>query len=109
MPRIPTRNRFAALAATALGASLLAVATAPAAVAAAAEAKVSFADLDLTTEAGRATLSTRVDRAARAVCTSQVETGTILRRRANPECVATTKAQIERQLAQRMSDNKLGG
>jgi UrcA family protein len=109
MPRIPARNRFATLAATALGASLLAVAAAPAAMAAATEAKVSFADLDLTTEAGRAALSARVDRAARSVCTSQVETGTILRRRADSTCVARIKSQIERQLAERMNDDRLGG
>ena len=70
---------------------------------------VHFGDLDLTTEAGRATLDARITRAARIVCSSQIETGTILRGRANPVCVAAARAQIERQVAVRTASSKLGG
>lgn len=109
MTRTVSTARFSMIAAAALAASSLAVITAPAAIAAATQATVTYGDLDLTTEAGRATLDARITRAARIACSSQIETGTILRGRANPECVAAARAQIERQVAVRTASSKLGG
>lgn len=107
MPRISTRNRFATLAATALGASLLAVATAPAAIAAVAEdATVNIGGLDLSSESGRVTMTARIERAARTVCKQPQAKADL---RAEKTCVATAKAKVMRHLAERVPETNLGG
>jgi UrcA family protein len=95
----------AAIAATALAATTLVFAP----VAMAGSAAVRTGDLDLATDAGKAALSARIDRAARAACTSQLETGTIFRNRASPACIAEARARIEQQLASRNGKDGLGG
>lgn len=102
-------TRTTLIAAASLLASTLAVATAPAAIAAANETEVRYGDLDLSTEAGRATLDTRIARAARAVCSSKVQTGTMFHGRIDAQCFAQAKSAIERQIAARTGNDRLGG
>ncbi len=90
-----------------LAAALAAAAFAPAVMAG--TAQVHLNDLDLSTEAGRTELNARIDKAAAAVCTTQVRTGTILNERVNRSCVTETRARIEQQVAARISTGSLGG
>lgn len=79
------------------------------AAAMAADTAVRVGDLDLSSDAGRAELSARVDRAARAVCSSKISTGTILRNRISQECLTDARRSIEQQLARRTEKSGLAG
>jgi UrcA family protein len=94
---------------TAAAAAIAAFTLTIAPVASAADVAVRFADLDLSTEAGRAELDTRIEKAARITCTSQLKTGTILLNRLSQRCVAETRRQISQQIAARAARNNLGG
>lgn len=95
MTQTLTRSLRAALATAALTASTLAFA--PAAFAATAQLRVD--DIDLTTEAGKATLSARIDEAARRACRTQAHTGTrIASRQGLDACMAEVRRQVETRL-----------
>lgn len=67
-------------------------------------AQVRYADLDLSTSAGRATLDKRIATAARTVCAEPAETGSLARNtRAERVCRADVRAQAEARLAERLS------
>ncbi|HMO69523.1 MAG TPA: UrcA family protein [Novosphingobium sp.] len=105
MTQTLTRSLRAALAATALTASTLAFA--PAAFAATAQLRID--DIDLSTEAGRTTLSARIDEAARRACRTQPHTGTrIASREGLDGCMADVRRQIERRLALKVAGESRG-
>ncbi len=70
---------------------------------------VKFSDLDLDSPAGKAELSRRIDRAARAVCTSIAETGTIVHARVSQTCLARARSQAQQQVALKTGRDDLGG
>jgi len=83
---------------TLIGAAMAAALTAAFAMPAMAEpsapqVSVTYADLDLTTSAGKAELEARVMKAARAVCTPASQTGTRIER-PDRDCMTAAKAQI---------------
>lgn len=103
----PMTKPFSAIAtATALFAAAISIVPA---AAMAADAAVRVGDLDLSSDAGRAELSARVDRAAHAVCSSRISTGTILRSRVSQECLTDARRSIEQQIARRTEKSGLGG
>ena len=71
--------------------------------------QVRFNDLDLSTQAGRAALDLRIERAARSVCSVQNETGTILQNRISQRCLSEARKSISDQIALRVSRSELGG
>lgn len=84
----------------------LSATAAPILVEAVPTAKVSFADLDLTAEAGKASLSRRIAAAAKQVCgtPSARELNTILaRERCRKNAVASANMQVERLVATRLA------
>ena len=97
-----TTTRFT-LSAAALAAALLSLS--PAAYAAA--PSVSWKDLDLTTDAGKAELDSRITVAAQTICTSQITTGTHLRARPSARCVADASDQIKARIAAREQASRL--
>lgn len=98
-----SKTLTAALAAFSIGA----LAIIPAAHAA--EAQVRFNDLDLSTAAGKSALDQRIERAARSVCATPHETGTILRNQVSQSCLRETRKTISEQIALRVSRGGLGG
>jgi UrcA family protein len=100
MPRTP-RALIAAMA--------IAITAIPAMATAAPYATVRYSDLDLTTDEGRDILDARIERAVRAVCPGSTEAVRILRERADAECQAAARSQIETKLADRVPANRLGG
>jgi len=61
---------------------------------------VTFRDLDLSTEAGRAELDRRIDRAARSACgMEETALGTRLPSRDQRACFTDAKSQLDRQFA----------
>jgi UrcA family protein len=91
----------------------LALATAPVALSpAAAETGrigISYADLDLSTEEGRAALDRRIDDAARAMCGRDVTTGTILAHGKSSRCVERAKASVHQTIAERVARDRNRG
>lgn len=69
---------------------------------------VRYADLDLSTEAGRATLDQRVEAAAREMCGTQVTTGTILPNSKIGRCVERAKASVHETIAERVARDRRG-
>lgn len=66
----------------------------------AASVELKYDDLDLSTAAGQAELSKRVDDAARQVCSANaVKTGTILRSKAENECYRDTREKLRERFA----------
>lgn len=91
---------FAALAAASLGLS---------ATAHAESVEVRFADLDLTTDAGRAELAQRVNRAANRACSDTRDTGTnIVNRAAIEACRASVRDQVNARIARRTAAETYG-
>jgi UrcA family protein len=87
---------IASLALAALGASTIVLA--PPALAGAATLRTS--DLDLTTEAGKAELSRRIDAAVNQACPAETITGSrIANQSAREECVAEARKQIQAHVA----------
>jgi UrcA family protein len=91
-----TKTRFT-LAVAALAAPLLSLS--PATYAAA--PSVSWKDLDLSTDAGKAELDNRVRTVAQTICTSQVTTGTIITRAPAASCVTAASEQIKARISAR--------
>lgn len=97
---------FSAIVAAALGTITL---VGPAHAAEAPRVSVSFADLDLTSEAGRATLERRIDRAAEAACAgAKANTGTRIQstyRACLKEARGNVAKQVERAVASARTDS----
>lgn len=71
---------------------------------------VVYSDLDLATEAGRAELDLRIDRAAKQVCgMSESTVGTRIRSRDARECYAQAKRQLDNHFAGILGGSQLGG
>jgi UrcA family protein len=101
-----TKILFSALTASALAAA--AVSFAPAAVAGE-TAQLQYNDLDLSTEAGKAELSKRIDVTARKVCRTAPSTGSRIESREGlDECMANVRQQVETRLATRGYRDGLG-
>lgn len=74
------------------------------------DAEVSYADLNLDTDAGRAQLEQRIERAARKVCDYDVmPTGTLIRPADAQTCYLAAKSHASRQVAAILERNNLGG
>lgn len=84
----------------AAAASALTFAVAPAAMAA--DGQVSWKGLDLTSDAGRAELDTRIEAAARTICDNGAVTGSRLNRGPSRNCLATARGEIRGQLARKL-------
>lgn len=71
--------------------------------------EVRYADLDLSSDEGRAELSQRIDKAAREVCgMDDIQTGTRIPYRSKVECYANAKRQIEPQFARLIDSSNRG-
>lgn len=82
--------------------AMLLLAAAPSAAALAETAQLRTHDLDLTSEAGKAELSRRIDVAARKACRATPQTGTRIDNRAGlAECMTDVRRQVETRLALR--------
>ncbi len=84
----------------AAAASALTLAAAPAAMAA--DGQVSWKGLDLTTDAGRAELDSRIDTAASEICAPGMVTGSRLAQRPSRTCLADAQTEIRAQLAKKL-------
>lgn len=92
-----TKIIFSALTASALAAA--AVSLAPAAMAGE-TAALQYKDLDLSTDAGKAELSRRIDVAARKACRVEPTTGSRIQSNEGlDECMANVRRQVETRLA----------
>lgn len=101
-----TKTLLSALTASALAAA--AASFAPVAVAGE-TAALDYSDLDLSTEAGKAELSKRIDVTARKACRTQPNTGTRIESKNGLDaCMADVRRQVETRLATRASRNALG-
>lgn len=95
---------------TSLTALLTALALGLAAPALAETATIKFHDLDLSTEAGQASLEARIKSAARRVCDDGVLTGTRIPHYAQRDaCFASVQRQVAEQLAAREAVGKTRG
>ncbi len=91
--------RYSAILAAALSAAVLAAPAAAAPV-----VGVKYSDLNLATEAGQAALDARIDRAARDVCgVDEIRTGTRTPSSEARRCYKETKANVHKQVAERIS------
>lgn len=101
-----TKILFSAVTASALAAA--AVFYAPVALAGE-SAALQYSDLDLSTEAGKAELSKRIDVAARKACRTAPSTGSRIESRDGlDECMANVRQQVETRLATRGYRDGLG-
>jgi len=90
----------------ALSAVTLAV---PAAAAAEPQLKVKYSDLDLSTEAGQATLNRRIDQSARQLCGRGVSTGTILSSGRAKDCYERARTSAHQMIAERVARESNAG
>ncbi len=96
---IKTRMTLAAAAIAAISFSSAALAANP---------TLTWADLDLSTDAGKAELDGRVDAAAREICAPQPVTGSrIVRSAPSPRCLSDARTEIRSQIAARMERTRL--
>lgn len=101
-----TKTLLNALTASALAAA--AVGFAPVAIAGD-TAALRYSDLDLSTEAGKAELSKRIDEVARKACSRGPSTGTrIESQEGKKECMADVRRQVEARLATKASGTSRG-
>jgi UrcA family protein len=71
---------------------------------------VTFADLDLTTEAGRAELERRIDNAARSACAmGEADLGTRVMTREKRTCYREARAQLDQRFARVIADGRNAG
>ena len=71
---------------------------------------VPYADLDLSSPEGRATLDKRIDAAARKVCgVGEIRTGSRLNSSAARKCAASVDRQVRAQIAKMETEANLGG
>lgn len=102
-----TKTLLNALTASALAAA--AIAFAPVVASAGETAALDYSDLDLSTEAGKAELSKRIDTAARKACRGKPTTGSRIESRTGlDECMADVRRQVESRLATRANRDALG-
>lgn len=100
-----SRTLLSALTASAIAAA--AIAFSP--VALGGESALSYGDLDLSTEAGKAELSKRIEVTARKACRTQPNTGTRIESKDGLDtCMADVRRQVEKQLAANASRSTLG-
>jgi UrcA family protein len=72
--------------------------------------KVEYADLNLNTMNGQATLERRLDKAAKRACDfNDARTGTRIQSKAAKECLAKARASAKQQFAAVMEDQRRGG
>lgn len=91
---------------TALSLALV-LAAAVATPALAGEARVSWKDLDLSSETGKAELDRRIAAAAQKVCTLDIVTGQLVRRSPSKSCLAEASDRISSQIAARTAPDRL--
>lgn len=84
----------------AFAATTLTLAAAPAAMAA--DGQVSWKGLDLTTDAGRAELDSRIETAATQICDTGAMTGSRVDRGPSRTCLADARSAIRSQLAKKL-------
>lgn len=70
-----------------------------AALAAPASVEVKYRDLDLSTPEGTAKLNKRIEAAAREVCTTRIDTGSIKNRSLDSHCYTETLQKLQQQIA----------
>ncbi|EJL20454.1 UrcA family protein [Novosphingobium sp. AP12] len=76
----------------------------------AATTQVNYKDLDLATTAGQQQLESRIDEAARSVCTMQpAKTGSILGASLDRKCYKQAVTQVREQVASAVENTRLGG
>jgi UrcA family protein len=103
---IMTKILLSALTASALAAA--AVSFAPVAIAGE-TAALEYNDLDLSTDAGKAELSKRIDVTARKACRAQPSTGSRIQSNEGlDECMANVRKQVETRLAAKGYGNSAG-
>jgi UrcA family protein len=91
-----------------LGIFMLAASVTAATPALAGEARLTWSDLDLTTDAGKTELDRRIAAAATEACRPQVLTGSTLSRRAPaPRCLADTKEALAARIAAQRNHGEL--
>lgn len=73
----------------------------------AADAKLVWKDLDLTTDAGKAELDSRIDAAATQVCSAEAVTGTRIARGASPACLAEARDAIKARIAAKTAPGRV--
>lgn len=73
----------------------------------AADAKLTWKDLDLNTDAGKAELGRRIDAAAAQVCTTEPVTGSRLAHRATSSCLAEARAVITERIAAKTAPGRV--
>ena len=81
----------------ALAAGLSIAAFAPAAMAGTAQLRIG--DLDLASDVGKIQLNSRIQRAATAACTIEIQAGKTVTKSVNPGCVNETRVRLEQQVA----------
>lgn len=84
----------------AAAATVLTLAAAPAAMAA--DGQVSWKGLDLTTDAGRSELDSRIETAANEICHAGAVTGSRVDRGPSRACLTDARTEIRAQLAKRL-------
>lgn len=107
-----TRSFTRSLPVTALALAAAAAVAAPATLAARdtdESIAVSYADLDLRTEAGKRELERRIADAAKDFCGTDDRTGTRIRSREMRNCVEQTKEQLDAQFAAVLAQTRSGG
>lgn len=71
---------------------------------------VTYADLDLATEAGRAELDRRIDNAARSACAmGEADLGTRVMTREKRTCYRDARAQLDQRFARVIADGRNAG
>lgn len=76
----------------------------------AATMEVNYKDLDLATSTGQQQLQSRIEKAARSVCTvKSPATGTHLTSRVDRDCYRQAVAQVRDQVASAVDNSRLGG
>nr|WP_166177694.1 UrcA family protein [Altererythrobacter segetis] len=96
-------NTHSAILAATLSAALLSATTAPAAAAPSGQASVSYSDLDLSTDAGRAELAARYDQAARQICGGSDASQKLHGK--ERYCYESTSKQLKARVASILSDH----
>lgn len=86
-------------------ATALTLAAAPAAMAA--DGSVTWKGLDLTTDAGRSELDSRIETAAQSICNNGAITGSRVDRGPSRTCLADARTEIRAQLAKKLPASAL--
>ena len=73
----------------------------------AADARLTWKDLDLSTDAGKAELDNRIEAAAQQVCTREAVTGTRITRGATSSCLADARKAMTTLIAAKTGQNRV--